>query len=588
MNILKRALWLLMIVLLVASAAAAQEEPDADADGTPDLFDSCADQAGPAENSGCPDGVVPDFDKDGIADIDDLCYDQPGDAALGGCTPETFPDFDADTVADPFDACFDQQGLANNSGCPEGIIPDIDRDGIPDAEDQCPFEYGEPDFNGCQPDADADTIPDFADACPNEAGTTANYGCPAGGAAPDADGDTVPDAFDACPNEAGSSDQSGCADSDSDGVADSYDTCPNELGSIDLLGCPAVTSTGLPASRTPLSAANASALAQVGRLTLATPMLALADNGRLVIHTVDRALFYDLNNPQLAPAAEAALGVAGSPLAITRDGRFLAVTQFPPDFAGPSFVQIADGATGAPLTTYTPIQRDIGASIGVGRFAFSPTAPLLAVIEDAGMGYNSGFNSLVSLYNAEQGARTGEIVLSNTTVHLAFSPDGTRLAFDTSNGTTLQIELWDVATQTPVQTFESTPIIQFLGTPLVFSPDGALLAYGKPDGTLSLRDLNASSDRFTTPVFDQAAGEIVTAVAYSPDGALIAAAGGMAFGSGGAPENHQVVLLDAATGAVLMRLEGVESFIGDLHFSPDGSLLIASSTISVRFYGVGQ
>ena len=90
--------------------------------------DDCPEEAGPAENNGCPD-----TDGDGVLDKDDECPDVVGD--LNGC-----PDSDGDGVADKDDECPDQAGETENNGCP---WPDSDGDGVADKDDECPNEAGE-------------------------------------------------------------------------------------------------------------------------------------------------------------------------------------------------------------------------------------------------------------------------------------------------------------------------------------------------------------------------------------------------------------------------------------------------------------
>ncbi|RKQ49344.1 outer membrane protein OmpA-like peptidoglycan-associated protein [Roseivirga pacifica] len=164
-----------------------QRKKDSDGDGIYDKEDACPNEAGPAENKGCP---WPDSDNDGVLDKDDEC---PNDAGtLNGC-------------------------------------PDSDGDGIKDSEDSCPNVAGVAQFGGC-PDQDGDGVQDSEDACPTVAGTL--NGCP------DSDGDGVRDQDDECPNAAGG--LNGCPDADGDGIKDSEDACPNEAGIAANRGCPEV------------------------------------------------------------------------------------------------------------------------------------------------------------------------------------------------------------------------------------------------------------------------------------------------------------------------------------------------------------
>ena len=85
---------------------------DTDGDGILDRDDACPEQAGPAENNGCP---WPDADGDGVADKDDQCVNVPGPAENFGCP---WPDADGDGILDKDDACPTVPGLAEYNGCP--------------------------------------------------------------------------------------------------------------------------------------------------------------------------------------------------------------------------------------------------------------------------------------------------------------------------------------------------------------------------------------------------------------------------------------------------------------------------------------
>mgnify|MGYP000721095769 CR=1 FL=1 len=106
---------------------------DRDADGVFGDDDRCPEEAGPAENNGCPDT---DEDNDGIVDRLDKCQDQAGPPENNGC-PDV--DTDKDGVVDRLDKCVDKPGPKANDGCPEA---DEDGDGIIDRLDKCPKEAG--------------------------------------------------------------------------------------------------------------------------------------------------------------------------------------------------------------------------------------------------------------------------------------------------------------------------------------------------------------------------------------------------------------------------------------------------------------
>ncbi len=136
-----------------------------------------------------------------------------------------------------------------------------------------------------------------------------------------------------------------------------------------------------------------------------------------------------------------------------------------------------------------------------------------------------------------------------------FSPDGTILA-GTAGG---DIMLWDVASG------EVIAVLAVGGRPgptsVVFSPDGATVAFGLTDGRVKLWDV-ASLEEIGVP---EAQHGWVWSVAFSPDGAAVAS--GDAHGS--------VEIWDVSTGYIVNVAHIAE--INSVAFSPDGTTLAAGS-----------
>lgn len=145
---------------------------------------------------------------------------------------------------------------------------------------------------------------------------------------------------------------------------------------------------------------------------------------------------------------------------------------------------------------------------------------------------------------------------------LALSPDGRMLAAFCADRT---LRVWDGTVGALKFTLPASREDGIHKGTLCFSPDGARLAVGETDGRVRLID---PAEGKVTLGF-KAAAEGITALAFSPDGALLATGSGFA--------DRSIRLWDAAKGELVGTLRGHTSWVGALAFALDGKTLASGS-----------
>ena len=224
-------------------------------------------------------------------------------------------------------------------------------------------------------------------------------------------------------------------------------------------------------------------------------------------------------------------------------------------------------------------------SHGAECMAFSPDGSMLASAQAALGEGRASLDYLVHVWDVRTGDKVktfeGHVAKVNC---VEFSPDGTLLASGSENGT---IRLWDADTGQQLETYKGhTDAVNSIA----FSPDGKTLASGSgewglgKDTTIRLWDVPSDRHRRNggggtwqrlARLFGlgkasevlKGHGRVVNAVAFSPDGEIIAS------GS----DDSTIRLWDPHNGMHLETLEGHKEIVNSIAFSPDGRTLASGS-----------
>ena len=206
------------------------------------------------------------------------------------------------------------------------------------------------------------------------------------------------------------------------------------------------------------------------------------------------------------------------------------------------------------------------ATVRLGKGALGQSDRAVALSADGryvGVASNIG----VWLYEATSSRALALLPAAGNVWSVAFSAGGI-LAAGSIGGT---VELMDAATGTRVGTLRQGSGV----TAAAFSPNGATIASSSLDGTIKLWNVETGEQAATLVGHTKR----VNTVSFSPDGAMLASAGGKG--------NPTVRLWDVASQIQVAAFRDHESEVRSVSFSaPDGAILASASSRLVKLWDV--
>jgi WD40 repeat protein len=214
-------------------------------------------------------------------------------------------------------------------------------------------------------------------------------------------------------------------------------------------------------------------------------------------------------------------------------------------------------------------------------FAFTPDGKTVVTADDLDLTLRDG--------------TTGKVLMVLPSAHrcrlssLAVSPDGKTMVSGDNCG---RLVLWDLGRQKPIAVLREMPETPYERPAVPFgvsySSDSKSIAGGFGVGPIVLWDVAERKERLRLPVKDAAVPSLgVTAVAFSPDAKLIAAAGKIE-----APEILQIVqVYDTDMGQLVAELRSGrldKGIVESLAFAPDGKRLATAGNDGVKLWDLAK